>query len=548
MKFIASYLQQTAAHATLGHYLQLVTVMPFSPQLTALSLPQIIILFAIAFLSLLIGALLNQRLTRQRWEQVKAAQELINKQVSDAAAAVTAHQQDLIDDKDDMIKHAQSKIEVLIAQVSKVEAQAERATSLETQLSDTQRKLMESQLALSKSNAMQQTILIKSRTEQEALQDKIRLLETAEARLTVQFENLANRIFEERSENFKQQNVSQIDSVLGPLKQQLEGFRQQINESYTHEQSERSALKHQLTHLHELNMKMSQDAVNLTNALKGDNKQQGNWGEVILERVLQESGLREGHEYQTQQELKDDNGKRFKPDVIVHLPEQKDVVIDAKMSLIAYERYFNSSDESHKQQALKEHVISIRQHIKGLSQKDYHKLHGLKSLDYVLMFIPIEPAFLLAIEHDPSIINFALEQNIMLVSPTNLLVALRTINNIWRYEYQNQNAQTIAKQAAKMYDKFCGFIEDMDKVGRALEGAEKSYQSAMGKLSSGKGNLVRQAHLMQKLGVDTSKQLDKHKVNLALSDHLDDESDTEDDSQDQEPHSQHAKLSAVSIN
>jgi DNA recombination protein RmuC len=520
--------------------------MPFPAQLTALSFPQIIILCAIAFLSLLIGALLNQRLTRQRWEQVKAAQELINKQVSDAAAAVTAHQQDLIDDKDDMIKHAQSKIEMLIAQVSKVEAQAERATSLENQLNDTQRKLMESQLALSKSNAMQQTILIKSRTEQEAQQDKISLLETAEARLSVQFENLANRIFEERSENFKQQNVSQIDSVLGPLKQQLEGFRQQINESYTHEQSERSALKHQLTHLHELNMRMSQDAVNLTNALKGDNKQQGNWGEVILERVLQESGLREGHEYQTQQELKDDNGKRFKPDVIVHLPEQKDVVIDAKMSLLAYERYFNSTDDDQKQQALKEHVISIRQHIKGLSQKDYHKLHGLKSLDYVLMFIPIEPAFLLAIEHDPSIINFALEQNIMLVSPTNLLVALRTINNIWRYEYQNQNAQTIAKQAAKMYDKFCGFIEDMDKVGRALEGAEKSYQSAMGKLSSGKGNLVRQAHLMQKLGVDTSKQLDKQKVNVALSEHLDEENDTEDDSQVQEHHSQQAKLSAVS--
>jgi DNA recombination protein RmuC len=496
----------------------MVVTMPLSASLPALSFPEIIALCAIAFLALLIGALLNQRLTRQRWEQLKTEHALQTKQEVDAATAITAHQHDLIDDKDDMLKHAQSKIEVLIAQVSRVEAQSDRATSLELQLSDVQRKLMESQLALSKSNAMQQTILVKSRAEHEAMEDKIQVLETAEARLTVQFENLANRIFEERSENFKQQNVSQMDSVLGPLKQQLEGFRQQINESYNHEQTERSALKHQLNHLHQLNLKMSQDAINLTNALKGDNKQQGNWGEVILERVLQESGLREGHEYQIQQELKDDNGKRFKPDVIVHLPEQKDVVIDAKMSLLAYERYFNSQDDSERQQALKDHVLSLRQHIKGLSQKDYHKLHGLKSLDYVLMFIPIEPAFLLALEQDPSMVNFALEHNIMLVSPTNLLVALRTINNIWRYEYQNQNAQTIAKQAAKMYDKLCGFIEDMDKVGRALEGAEKSYQSAMGKLSSGKGNLVRQAHFMQKLGVDTSKQLDKQLIKQATDD------------------------------
>jgi DNA recombination protein RmuC len=261
---------------------------------------------------------------------------------------------------------------------------------------------------------------------------------------------------------------------------------------------------------------MSQDAINLTKALKGDNKQQGNWGEVILERVLQESGLREGHEYQTQQDLKDDNGKRFKPDVIVHLPEQKDVVIDAKMSLVSYERYFNSEDKVIRDQAIKEHALSIRQHIKGLSQKDYHKLHGLKSLDYVLMFIPIEPAFLLAIEYDPSLVNFALEQNIMLVSPTNLLVALRTINNIWRYEYQNQNAQNIAKQASRIYDKLCGYLEDMEKLGRALDTADKSYQSAMAKLSSGKGNVIRQAHYMQQLGVDTSKQLDKQLLNRAL--------------------------------
>ncbi|GGQ15650.1 DNA recombination protein RmuC [Shewanella litoralis] len=487
--------------------------MPFAVSLTP---PQIAALIAVAFLAFLIGALVNQRLTRQRWDQLKLQQEQENLTLVNEAHAELARLQDTLDDKIDHSNHLQTKIESLISQLSTAEAKADRVYTVEQQLTDTQHRLMESQLNLAKSNAVQQTILVKAEAEQKSLEDKIALLESAEERLKLQFENLANRIFDERSENFKQQNVSQMDGVLGPLKQQLEGFRRQIQESYTHEQSERSALKHQLDHLRELNMKMSQDAINLTKALKGDNKQQGNWGEVILERVLQESGLRESHEYHIQQDLKDDNGKRFKPDVIVHLPEQKDVVIDAKMSLVSYERYFNSEDKDIREQAIKEHALSIRQHIKGLSQKDYHKLHGLKSLDYVLMFIPIEPAFLLAIEYDPSLVNFALEHNIMLVSPTNLLVALRTINNIWRYEYQNQNAQNIAKQASRIYDKLCGYLEDMEKLGRALDGADKSYQSAMAKLSSGKGNLIRQAHFMQQLGVDTSKQIDRQLLNKAL--------------------------------
>ncbi|MEZ9539420.1 DNA recombination protein RmuC [Shewanella sp. 10N.286.51.B8] len=485
---------------------------------TSLTIPEIIVLAAVAFLSLLIGALLNQRLTRQRWEQHR---QRIAEEMSQLTAEFEIKQQSLteqIDDKQDALMLTQNKLESLIGQLAKMEAFAERVPLLEQQLNDGQRKFMETQLALSKSNAIQQSIQAQANIEKTALNDKIALLESAEERLKLQFENLANRIFEEKSENFKKQNVSQMDGVLGPLKQQLEGFRQQVRESYNQEQTERSALKHQLDALKELNLQMSQDAVNLTKALKGDNKQQGNWGEVILERVLQESGLREGHEYHTQQDLKDDQGKRFKPDVIVHLPEQKDVVIDAKMSLIAYERFFNSEDELVQQQAIKELALSIRQHIKGLSHKDYHKLHGLKSLDYVLMFIPIEPAFLLALESDPSLVNFALDHNIMLVSPTNLLVALRTINNIWRYEYQNQNAQSIAAQAGKIYDKLCSYVDDMDKLGRALDTADKAYQQAMNKLSQGKGNLIRQAHVMQKLGVETSKNLDPQLINKALDD------------------------------
>ncbi|MCG9696537.1 DNA recombination protein RmuC [Shewanella sp. Isolate11] len=490
-----------------------------------LSIAEVIVLAAVALLSILIGALLNQRLTRGKWQQVK--QQLLDEhqQAQQECQQLLTRLEVQLEDKQEENQQLQQKLEHQISLLGMSQAQAQRASELEEQLQQSQRKQMETQLALSKSNAMQQTLTVKFETEQQALEDKLAHLNAAETRLNQQFENLANKIFETKTQNLQQQNQQQLANVLSPFKQQLEGFRKQVQESYTVEQAERSAFKHQLESLKTLNLQMSQDAVNLTKALKGDNKQQGNWGEVILERVLQESGLREGHEYQTQQDLKNDKGQRFKPDVIVHLPENKDVVIDAKMSLVAYERYFNSEDELTRASAIKEHCNSIRTHIKGLSQKDYQQLHGLTSLDYILMFIPLEPAFLLALEHEPSLINFALENNIMLVSPTNLLVALRTINNIWRYEYQNQNAQQIAKQAGKIYDKLCGYIDDMEKVGRAIETLDKSYNSAMSKLSTGKGNLIRQAHQMQQLGVSTSKQLDSHLLDKSLNDSLDNAND-----------------------
>ncbi|MCL1144701.1 DNA recombination protein RmuC [Shewanella marinintestina] len=483
----------------------------------AFSTGQIVIIVAIAFLAMLIGALFNQRKTRIKWEYVR--KQLLDEmeQTKVGLNSEILELKENIHQKELTIDQYQDKLEYRLEQLGKAQAQAERTVELEQALLDNQRKQMETQLALSKSNAMQQTLAASFNAKEQALNDKIQLLEDSELRLNAQFENLATKIFEARSEKLQSQNNQQLDSVLAPFKQQIEGFRAQVQASYSHEQTQRSALKHQLDSLTELNLKMSQDAVNLTKALKGDNKQQGNWGEVILERVLQESGLREGHEYDTQTDLKNDTGKRFKPDVIVHLPENKDVVIDAKMSLIAYERYFNSDDEVIRAQAIKEHILSVRAHIKGLSQKDYQKLHGLKSLDYVLMFIPLEPAFLLALEHDPSLVNYALESNIMLVSPTNLLVALRTINNIWRYEYQNQNAQMIAKQAGKIYDKLCGYLDDMDKLGRALESADKNFTSAMNKLSTGKGNVIRQAHQMQQLGVETSKKVDAQLLDKALS-------------------------------
>jgi DNA recombination protein RmuC len=252
---------------------------------------------------------------------------------------------------------------------------------------------------------------------------------------------------------------------------------------------------------------MAKEALNLTQALKGDNKQQGNWGEVVLARVLAESGLREGHEYETQVSLQNDMGKRYQPDVIVHLPQDKQVVVDSKMALVAYERYFHAETDEERDAALRDHLLALRNHIKGLSQKDYHQLRGIESLDYVLMFIPVEPAFQVAIQADPSLVKDAMEQNIILVSPTTLLVALRTIDNLWRNDRQNQNARLIAERASKLYDKLRLFVDDMEGLGSALDRANQNYQGAMNKLVTGRGNAISQAESFKQLGVEVKRSI-----------------------------------------
>ncbi len=353
-------------------------------------------------------------------------------------------------------------------------------------------------------------------SQEQLLRQQLSEQKASEQRLQAQFENLANRIFEQKQQSFLQQSQKDLDAVLSPIKMQMEQFRQQVQQSHTEEVKQRSALAQQLLDLKALNLKMSEDAVNLTRALKGDNKAQGNWGEVVLTRLLEQSGLSQGREYEIQTSLTQASGKRYQPDVIVRLPDGKDVIIDAKVSLRAFERYFNSEDPQAQRQALGEHVASVRSHIRGLGQKAYHQLEGVRSLDYVLLFIPVEPAFLTAVDQDPSLINEALEHNILLVSPTNLLVALRTIQNLWRFEHQSQNAKEIALQAGRLYDKLVGFTADLQKMGRALETANNSYQSAMGKFSEGRGNLLRQGEQMRQLGIESSKQADPALLKRAM--------------------------------
>ncbi|MGV8926906.1 MAG: DNA recombination protein RmuC [Ewingella sp.] len=340
-----------------------------------------------------------------------------------------------------------------------------------------------------------------------AAEEKQRLLINSEQRLTSQFENLANRIFEHNGRMADEQNKQSLDKLLLPLREQLDGFRRQVQDSFGQEARERHTLSHEIRNLQQLNEQMAREAINLTKALKGDNKTQGNWGEVVLSRVLEASGLREGHEYQTQVSVQVDTNSRMQPDVVVRLPQNKDVVIDAKMTLVAYERYFNSQDDTEREIALNEHITSVRGHIRLLGRKDYQQLPGLRSLDYVLMFIPVEPAFMLAIDREPELISEALKHNIMLVSPTTLLVALRTISNLWRYEHQSQNAKRIADRAARLYDKLRLFVDDMESMGQSLEKAQGSYRLAMNKLTQGRGNLIGQVEGFRALGVEVKRPI-----------------------------------------
>ncbi len=349
-----------------------------------------------------------------------------------------------------------------------------------------------------------------------AAEEKQRILINSEQRLAAQFENLAGRIFENSGRRVDEQNRQSLNSLLTPLREQLDGFRRQINDSFSLEARERHTLTHEIRQLQKLNSQMAQEAVNLTRALKGDNKIQGNWGEVVLSRVLEASGLREGYEYETQVSIQRSDG-RYQPDVIVHLPQKKDVVIDAKMTLVAYERYFNAEDEQQREQALQEHITAVRHHIRLLSRKDYQQLPGVRSLDYVLMFIPVEPAFLLAIDRQPELISEALQQNIMLVSPTTLLVALRTISNLWRYEHQSQNAQHIAEKAGRLYDKMRLFVDDMQSLGTHLDKARDSYQQSMKKLAEGRGNLIARTEAFRHMGVEVRRPIDPKVTEKALS-------------------------------
>ncbi len=343
---------------------------------------------------------------------------------------------------------------------------------------------------------------------QEKLAEQKGEIEELQEKFIKEFENLANKIFEEKSSKFTEQNKTNLKEILDPLKERISEFQNKVEETNKESIDRNSALRQQLSSLKEMNLQMSQDAQNLTNALKGEVKTMGNWGEMILERILEISGLEKDREYIIQESVTTEDGKRLQPDVIVKLPDKKNIIIDSKVSLLAYEKYTSLDDEKEKQIALKEHISSIRSHLKNLSSKGYQNLYQNESLDFVLMFIPIEGAFALALQNDNSLYNYAFgEMNIIIVSPTTLLATLRTIENIWKQEYQSRNVIEIAKQSGALYDKFVGFVDDLIDIGNRMDQAKNSYEGAMKKLSEGTGNLVSRTERIKKLGAKTSKSL-----------------------------------------
>lgn len=344
---------------------------------------------------------------------------------------------------------------------------------------------------------------------QEKLAEQKGEIEELQQKFTKEFENLANRIFEEKGNKFTEQNKEKLGEILNPLKEKIAEFERRVEENNKESIKGHASLREQLSILKELNQQVTQEAKNLTNALKGQTKTQGNWGEFILESILEKSGLVKGREYLIQESITTESGKRFQPDVLIKLPENKSIVIDSKVSLIGYEKFVSSEDENEKQLALKDHINSIRSHIKNLSSKNYQNLYQLESLDFVLMFMPIEPAFGLAVQYDPSIFSDAFEMNIVIVSPSTLLATLRTIASIWRQENQNKNAMEIARQSGALYDKFVGFVDDLVTIGKKIDDSKSSYVDAMNKITDGRGNLISRAEKIKRLGAKASKTLPK---------------------------------------
>lgn len=336
-------------------------------------------------------------------------------------------------------------------------------------------------------------------------------------RFATEFKNLANEIFEEKSKKFTDQNKTNLTELLGPLGEKLSEFEKKVEQTNKESLERSTALREQIIGLRELNDRMTKEAENLTKALKGDVKMQGNWGEMILERILEKSGLEKDREYFIQETLHSEEGRRLRPDVIIKLPDNKNLVVDAKMSLIAYEKFMNEEDESLKEQFLKEHVLSVRAHVKGLAEKSYHQLFDGGSLDYVLMFVPIESAFALIVQHGGELYNEAHEKSIIIVSPATLIATLRTVSSIWKHEYQNRNALEIARQGGALYDKFKAFVDDLMEVGRSLDKSKQQYSQAMNKLVEGKDNLIRKTERLKELGSKTTKSMDDKLLHRAGS-------------------------------
>jgi len=392
-----------------------------------------------------------------------------------------------------------------------------RSARMETERLQPEIEILEARVAeltASLSESTQDAAVLNTRLgdREQHYQEQIRKLEEAEKRLSENFERLAGKIFEERSEKLSDLNTKQLDSLLKPLGEKLNEFRNTVESAHKQETAQHQVMKEKIGDLEKLNERLHTDATNLSRALTSSVKAQGNWGEQQLERLLEISGLTKGQEYSTQFSVTTESGQRVQPDLVLHLPEGKSIILDSKVSLVAWSRYHAGEDDGERAIALKDHIQSIRQHIRGLGEKRYAEVPELNALDFVLMFVPIESALIEALQADPELAEFALRNKVALLSPTNFLATMRTVASVWSVHKQNTNAQEIARRAGLLYDKFAGFVENLQGVGDRLSQAQQSYEKAFGQLSTGAGNLLRQTESLRELGARNSKQLDRQLV------------------------------------
>jgi len=402
---------------------------------------------------------------------------------------------------------------------STVSALEQKIEDVETQLAEANQTKDALREQVGRLRERKSTLATKNEELTTRLDEQEERLEEQQETLRDQFENLANDILEEKTEKFTEQNEENLDELLDPLQEKLEGFKEKVEETYEEGLKERSKLEQKIEQLSELNQEMSEQASDLTSALEGQSQTQGEWGEVILERILEESGLKEGREYESQVTVTDGQGKRLRPDVVVQLPEERYVVVDSKVSLTAYRRFVSADDEDKKADYLSKHVRSVRKHVGRLADKKYGRLYGDRSPDFVLMFLPVEPAFAVALQQEEGLYQEAFNENVVMVSPTTLQATLATISNIWRQERQNQNAREIAERGGRLYDKFVLFAEALEEVGDRLDQAQESFHTARNRLSEGRGNLLRQVEMLRELGAENSKSLpDSFDVELPQED------------------------------
>ncbi|MFZ7106698.1 MAG: DNA recombination protein RmuC [Bacteroidota bacterium] len=395
-------------------------------------------------------------------------------------------------------------------------ALAERARQLEQQLQEGRsRQEQDRQQQLELNGKLSEAVTL-NRNLQEKLQSQKAELEALQDRFTKEFENLANRILEEKSQKFVEQNRNNLDVILNPLKEKIRDFEQKVDQAYKSEAAERNSLKGEIGKLVELNKQISDEAHNLARALKGDTKKQGNWGEFILEKILEHSGLERDREFKVQHSTSNEEGRRVQPDVVVFLPDNKHLIVDSKVSLVAYEAMVNAGSEEEREQYLREHVQSVKNHVRQLSEKKYQSAEGMNAPDFVLLFMPIEPSFSVAIQGDTELFAYAWDRKIVIVSPSTLLATLRTIASLWKQERQTRNALEIARVGGALYDKFKGFIDDLIDVGKKMDAAKAGYSDAMNKLSSGPGNIIKRIEDLRKLGAKSSKELPQALVERAL--------------------------------